>query len=498
MSTIEQTVAVGGAAVQKAKPRESAVSRIVRFACSVRLGVTLLVLLAAACLVGMLVMQQNVAGFDRYFAELTPAQRLVYGNLGLFDIYHAWYFNALLAGVSMSIILASVDRFPKTWRLISKPKLTVPSRWIREQKNSYEMEFGLAPNETAAELERSMKDAGWKRVQKAEKGGTLYLFAQSGAWNRLGAYPVHVALLTIFFGAFLTAQMGSTGQLPLSPGARSDLMFDTVVELDQASEITKRLPFEVTCTDIQQKLIKKDGPINAMNTIDWITRFTITDETGSHEASVQMNRPYDYRGYRFFQASFTPVGRARSVTIRAQPVDGGESLTVTVPRNGAVELANGTKIELNEFRGNFRIGPEDTNEDTSTYPNPAAVLHVTDNSGATYAAYAFGSQMANIPVASKPIAGFTYQLADFEKAADQHILSVQRDPGATVVYVGFGLLCLTLLGVFCFSHQRVWAAIEAQGGDRSRVVLGGNTNRNANGFEEKFTRFVADLRKKKI
>ena len=46
------------------------------------------------------------------------------------------------------------------------------------------------------------------------------------------------------------------------------------------------------------------------------------------------------------------------------------------------------------------------------------------------------------------------------------MLSVQRDPGATVVYVGFVLLFLTLVAVFFFSHQRVWAAIEPAGTDR--------------------------------
>jgi cytochrome c biogenesis protein ResB len=98
--------------------------------------------------------------------------------------------------------------------------------------------------------------------------------------------------------------------------------------------------------------------------------------------------------------------------------------------------------------------------------------------------------MGNIPVASKPVAGYTYQLADFEKVADQHVLSIQRDPGTTVVYIGFVILFLTLMAVFFFSHQRVWAAIEKKGDKRFEVVLGGNTNRNLNAFDEKFRRFV--------
>ena len=211
-----------------------------------------------------------------------------------------------------------------------------------------------------------------------------------------------------------------------------------------------------------------------------------------------MNRPYDYRGYRFFQASFIPIGRARSITIDAIPANGGAPQTLTIARDGTAMLADGTSIRFNEFRGNFRIGPEDPNEDTSDYQNPAAVLQLTANDGATYNAYAFGPQMANIPVASKPVAGYTFQLKDFEKAADQHVLSVQRDPGATVVYVGFVLLCITLGAVFLFSHQRVWAVIEPGSENSARIIVAGNTNRNLNSFDEKFKRFVKALEARSI
>jgi cytochrome c biogenesis protein len=270
-------------------------------------------------------------------------------------------------------------------------------------------------------------------------------------------------------------------------------MHETVVELDKANNVTKRLPFEVACTDIEQKLIRKEGSISAMNTIDWITRFTITDETGTLEATAQMNRPFDYRGYRFFQASFTPIGRARNITLNAKTAESDEVQTVTIPRGGSVVLNDGTLVEFAEFRGSFRIGQEDPNEDTSDYQNPAAVLHVTPSGGIRQATYAFGAQMSNIPVASKPVAGYTYQLTDFEKVADQHILSVQRDPGATVVYAGFILLFLTLTAVFFFSHQRVWAAIENGKDGGKNVVFGGIANRNVNAFDEKFKRFIGEL-----
>jgi cytochrome c biogenesis protein len=312
-------------------------------------------------------------------------------------------------------------------------------------------------------------------------------------WNRLGAYAVHVALLTIFLGGFLTAQLGTTGNLPLAPGESSNIMRETVVDLDRVTEITKQLPFDVTFTDIEQQLIRKEGPLSPANTLDWITRFNIRDEGETHSAIAQMNRPFDYRGYRFFQASFVSTGRARNITIAATPADGSAPQDLKIDRDGTATLSDGTLVRFSEFRGNFRIGPEDPNEDTSNYPNPAAVLQVVPPGGTMQIAYAFGPQMANIPIAGKPVGGYTYRLADFEKVADRHILSVQHDPGANIVYIGFTLLFLTLVAVFFFSHQRVWVVLERDEAGKSSVSTAGNANRNQNAFDDKFRRFASEL-----
>ena len=207
-----------------------------------------------------------------------------------------------------------------------------------------------------------------------------------------------------------------------------------------------------------------------------------------------MNRPFDYRGYRFFQASFAAVGRARNITVKVTPADGGEAQDVVIPRNGETALADGTKLKFAEFRGDFKIGKEDLNEDTSSYPNPGAILQVSAPDGKTQTAYAFGPQMSDLPVAKNPVAGYTYKLADFEKVSEQHILSVQRDPGSNVVYVGFAMLFLTLVAVFFFSHQRIWTVVEEVAPDEFQILLGGNANRNQNGFSEKFQAFIANLR----
>jgi hypothetical protein len=67
------------------------------------------------------------------------------------------------------------------------------------------------------------------------------------------------------------------------------------------------MPFTVECTDLQQALIRPEGNLDVMNTIDWLSYVKITDNGKETAALVHLNAPVDYRGYRFFQSSFVPV-----------------------------------------------------------------------------------------------------------------------------------------------------------------------------------------------
>jgi cytochrome c biogenesis protein len=500
MSAIEETkreVGVQAPPAASASSSPSVVTRALNLLSSVRFGVTLLVLLVVACMIGMLIMQQNVEGFDKYYAELTPAQRFLYGKLGFFDIYHVWYFNALLLVLSLNIVLASIDRFPSAWTYISRKKLDASAHWLRGQEQSAVARVHGPGRAEVAERVAEVFRAARLKPTVTEKGAKTFVFGERRAWNRLGAYAVHVALLTIFFGGFLTAQFGRVGNMPLEPGQSASEMAERIVEEDRFSIATYELPFTVECVDIQQQLLRKEGAITADNTLDWKTHVRIKDaERGAeHEAVVSMNKPHDYRGYRFFQASFIADGKAREIKLRVEPAASGAAQVVTIPRGGSATLADGTRVDFRDFSAQFSVGGRQQTDDASVYTNPAATLAVTPpGGGPPQRAFAFTPEMAeNAPFAKQPVAGYTFRLVDFEKVPKAHVLSVQKDPGATIVYVGFGLLALTLCGVFFFAHERVWAHVEERGEGAFEVVLGGNTNRNKLAFGDRFRRLAESL-----
>ncbi|MDQ3130895.1 MAG: cytochrome c biogenesis protein ResB [Acidobacteriota bacterium] len=516
MSAAEETIKVKDFAKPKTAP---IVNRVLDFLSSVRFGVVLLCVLVAFSMLGMLVIQQNVQGFDAYYASLTPAEKLVYGSLGLFDVYYSWYFKLLLLVLSLNIVLASIDRFPVAWKnYISRPKVTATRDWILNQKQNAVFRINARNEKEVVEIisetlkhnglttqtaqtsqsSYAVDDEGKKDFSRIENKTYLYVFGQSGKYNRLGAYIVHVALLTLFLGHFVALQTGFDADVNMMPGQVSDQIQLIEFNLDQKEKFNVQLPFTITCTDIQQKLIDPTGEIGVSNTLDWRTQIKIDDpEYGETVADVSLNNPFSYRGYRFFQAQTVPVGNARMLKLELTPEKAGDVLTVDLMRNGAAaELPDGTKIKYETFMPDFVLSGGKPDTRSANYNNPAAVLGVTLPGGEKSKVYAFANKLPDNAPIGAPKAGFRWRLAEFEKAPLAHVLSIKYDPfqGALIAWYfgGFGLIG-ALIFVFFFSHKRVWALIDKRGENDYEIVLGGNANRNQLGFEDKFNKIVNDL-----
>jgi cytochrome c biogenesis protein len=486
------------------KKSESALDKVLGLLSSVRFGVTMLSILLVCCVIGMLIMQVEVEGFQEYYRSLTPAQRLIYGKLQFFEIYHSWYFNLLLAITGLNIILASIDRFPTAWQYIGKPRLKASPNFIRAQMFNREVEDGDAPKALAGRVKEAWRKRGF-RARVNEENNRITVFAQRNAWNRLGAYVVHVALLTIFIGGFLTSRFGVGGMMEIRPGRTSNAFTTFEMSVDGQKQGQALLPFEVECTDLQQKLIRPEGFLDANNTIDWLSYIKVKDQGQEEAALVHLNNPFDYRGYRFFQSQFTPIGNARNVTIEFQPAGGGEGQRVTIPRDRSVDVAGIGTVSYVGFFPDFKITEAGPRTIAAEYNNPVAQLEVTGADGKRRTAFAFNPQLAE-ELLAKPeaaidketgenlllVGGNKVILREFEKVATAHTLAVQYDPGRLPVYIGFTLLVVALCLVFFFSHQRIWAVIEPAGSG-SRVWFGGNTNRNRPAFEGRFNSLVEEV-----
>jgi cytochrome c biogenesis protein len=317
---------------------------------------------------------------------------------------------------------------------------------------------------------------------------------------------VHVALLTIFTGGFLTSRYGVGGSMEIKPGRTSDKFSTSEISLDGSRESQAVLPFQIECTDLQQKLIREEGGLDNTNTIDWLSYIRIVDKQRNvtQDMLVHLNNVGDYRGYRFFQNSFLPVGNARQIKISFEPAagSGGAVAPVTIARNGSAEVPGIGTVRYVNFYPDFDVDDSGPTTLSRDYNNPAAQLEITGPDGKRTMSFAFNPQLseqyltkANDKIGKEGgenpllVNGNKIILRDFEKVSLTHTLTIQYDPGRTPVYLGFTLLVMALCGVFFFSHRRMWAVIEPNG-TGSKIYFGGNTNRNRPAFEGRFNSLV--------
>lgn len=524
MSAAEETIKTKGISKPKTIP---VLDRILGFLSSVRLGIVWLCLLVALSMVGMLIIQQNVQGFDAYYVSLTPAEKAVFGALGLFDIYHSWYYNLLLLVLSLNIVLASIDRFPSAWKYISSPKLTATRGWLLRQKQNAVLPLenvderklaekiagvfkanGLSAKFTEDSRNFYASDAsGNKNFQATENKKYLFVFGEKGRINRLGAYIVHVFLLTLFLGHFVALQTGFDADVRFtsdtnpaiqelaSAPRETDQIQMIQINIDKQERYNVQLPFTITCTEIEQKLIDPNGSIEINNTLDWRTQIKITDpEYGETVADVSLNKPFSYRGYRFFQASAITIGSAANIKLEVIPqTEGGQAQIVNLKRSGTTNLNDGTKIEFEAFFPDFVMQGEQFGTRSADYNNPVAILKVTPPAGETERVFAFANKLPDNAPINAPKAGYRWRLQEFEKSPIAHVLSIKYDPfdAAFIAWYigGFGLMG-ALCFVFFLSHKRVWAMIDTE---KNEIVLGGDTNRNDFAFEDKFNKIVSEL-----
>ncbi len=496
MSALEDLIRPKEAFKPKTAPL---LNRTLDFLSSVRFGVVMLCIMVVFAMAGMIVLQQNVPGFDAYYVSLTPAEKTVFGALGIFDIYHSWYFNALLLVLSLNIVLASIDHFPAAWSYIAKPKRTATTPWLLARKSNETFEIDAVSEQAAAErVSKSIATVGLKTSIIDNAAGT-YVFGQAGQYNRIGAYIVHVFLLTLFIGHFVALQTGFDADVRMMPGEKTDQIQMIQFDLDKKEKFNVKLPFSMECTDISQTLIDPTGNIDVSNTLDWATKIRIDDPVyGVLTENVSLNKPLNYRGYRFFQAQTIPVGNARTIKLELTPSAGGDRVELKLERNGSATLPDGTRVDFEQFLPDFTFG-QDGKPDTKSgeYNNPAAVLGVTPPNGAKTRVFAFSQKLPDSAPVGAPKLGYKWHLAEFEKSPLAHILSIKYDPfGAAFIawYIGgFGLIG-ALCFVFFLSHRRVWAVINKRSDGRYEVVLAGEANRNQFGFQDKFNQIALSLR----
>ena len=461
--------------------RQSSVDRFLRFFSSLKCGLLLLGLVGVAVVLGTLILQKPMAQEGQIEQIYAPQTLWLLNALGLFDVFHTWWFILLLGLLGANITLTSIERFPQVWRLFVRPHLVADAAFIRALPFQREIALGShAPQEAMALASSKLQSLGYAPRPEVLRQGTVYIEKHRVA--RLAPYVVHASLLVIFAGAIVDGTHGYRGFINLRPGMRTD----TVEPLTMPGT-PRRLGFTIRCDAAGMDRYPDGSPQQ------YWSRLAV-EENGREVARKQIfvNDPLTYKGVRFFQANYGSAGTPRKVVMEASwPENGVEKRQMLALAPGTpVQMGEqGATVELADFIPDFVLDGNQISSRSDEPRNPAIRLQVTRPGGQPRNAWILAKSPEMNPPNDTGVS-FRYVNVEMEYMTG---LQVAHEPGQWLIWAGCLLLTGGLMMALYLSHIRIWGVVGNDRKGRPALLLGGQPSKYRESFERKFHELADEL-----
>jgi cytochrome c biogenesis protein len=438
---------------------------------SIKTGVVLLIVVVVLSAAGTIVLQRPVTDPDEMQRAYSPQVLRLLDIAGLTDVFHAWWFVTLMLLVSLSIIAASIDRFPNAWRYFARP-YKYPDKSFRKALPHQE-QIPITDEETGlVAAERALHDLGF-RPERVVQSDHFSLFAERNRISEMAVYIVHASLLLIFFGGIVDALWGWRGFVSLTRGQQS-----SQVELRDGRK--RELPFAIRCDGAGQENYADGTPKK------WWSRLAVVQEG----RELVVNDPLVFGGVRFYQSSYGPTGKIEKLILSARPSGGGEKKEIALAVEESAPLDADTTVRLARFIPDYFVRDGEVYTRSSSIENPAAQLIVNSR--------ASGKQ---VNFWLPPLEGFAendkspYQFEALDLKQGYFTgLEVSHEPGQWAVWAGVVLMGIGLGFVFYVAHTRFWAVPVREANGKLTLWVGGTANRNRDAFEQRFQDLTARIR----
>jgi cytochrome c biogenesis protein len=462
-------------------------------ASSIKTGVVLLILVVVLAAAGTVILQRPMTEPDDMQRTYSPQVLHLLDATGLTDVFHAWWFIGLMILVSLSIVAASIERFPNAWRYYARPYKYPDSsfrRALHPQKSI------AIPDEEAGLVaaERALHSIGLS-PERVVKEDHFAIFAERHRISEMAVYIVHASLLLIFFGWIIDGVYGWRGTLMLNEGQTTNVV-------EQRDGTPRVLPFAIRCDAAGQENYNDGTPKK------WWSKLTVVQEGKDlQKKEIVVNDPLIYNGVRFYQSSFGETGKVDKINLAAapnttfngtaakarslnQPANAEQNLTLALGQTA--DLDSDTTVLFSEFFSDYAVRDGQVYKRSNEIGSPAAHLVVTRKSTGQ-----------NFDVWFPPLE----EVADNSKApyllqpknlSWEHFtgLQVSHEPGQWGVWAGVVLLGIGLAFVFYVVHMRFWVVpIRDDCTGLYSLWIGGSANRNRDAFEERFNALVAEVEK---
>lgn len=362
---------------------------------SMDLAITLLLALAVASIIGT-VLQQNQPYAD-YLIKFGPFWFDVFEATGLYDVYSALWFLAILTLLVISTTVCVIRNSPSMLRDMWNLRTQVRRKSLRAMHHRDEWQADGTVKQHADDLVAKFDQLGFK-VKQSEKEEGLLVSAMRGGMNRLGYILTHLAIIIICLGGLLDSNLAmkwaewqgdlqvetrnlpankvpDISRLPLAnPSFRGSIQVPEGRSANVAfvamrdGYVVQDLPFTLEIKDFRVEHYATGQPKS------FETDLVVHDSDLQTplETTISVNHPLIYKGYAIYQSSFGDGGSM--LDISAWPLDKRAGAT---PKKFQVNVFDSKQIqwgdkqlrlEVDSFRP-FNINPDPTEEDPERVRN---------------------------------------------------------------------------------------------------------------------------------
>ncbi|MDD2364891.1 MAG: cytochrome c biogenesis protein ResB [Desulfuromonadaceae bacterium] len=453
-----------------ATTEKSFVTNVWDFFCSLKLTLFLLISLALTSIIGTVLPQGSLP--SEYVAQISAAKLQIYTKLGFFDMYHSWWFIALLYIFSLNLICCSIKRLPHVFKFISEPTLVLGEG----MRNSFSLKKEISFTGSIEKAKERLVEFLGKEFSSpivTEHNGELHLFAQKTAWCRLGVYVVHLSILVIFVGAIIGSLAGYKGYVSIVEGT-------SVNSIEKQNGQRLPLGFEVLCENFNVEFYSTGAPKEFRSILTILENGVPVPEYS--KVKVIVNEPLTYKGITFYQSSYGQANEGSEHFVTVVERNGGATEKIATREGVVVTLKNGTTLKLLETT-------EEVRQFAPGFSGPAARIEVTEK-GSTPKTFIVFKNFPEVNAQRGDALIFGYEGSNARQYTG---LQVAKDPGVWVVWLGCTLMVLGIGIAFFMSHKRVWVVIT-----KGQARIYGNASKNQAAFQMQFEEISDKFKEIKI
>ena len=507
------------------------IDRIRDFLASVKFAIVIFALISLVSIVGTVLEQRadpakNIQVLTKLFGEsLAPSLYSIFEKLGFMDMYRSWWFMTLLILFAVNIVICSVDRLPRIWKIVKGPIRPLTEEHLLKATIKKEVLLKGNPERVKGIVTSTLKSTGFNFTESKEDKGYQF-YSQKGNYTRLGVFITHMSILTILLGALIGNFFGFKGFMNVQEGRSYSVAFSRsgpltekeeheMERLLQAIEVSSgNMSNAAVQLGMDEKSLKAKMRRYGIQPLGFIVRnddFNVDFYEGSDmpreykswltvinngkvvfKKSIEVNNPLTYKGITFYQASYGMVPNTHGEFILKLTSRSGVSETKQLHLDDSFKIP-GTSIEgtLKDFSPAIsfdRLGRPFTY--TEMMNNPAVLIDFKEGGKDKYS----GWILKRYPATWRLPEGHTVEFIDLW-GVQYTGLQVRKDPGVWIVYLGCVTIAVGLFMAFFMSHKKLWVRITEEK-NNTRVIIGATANKNRAAFERKINKIVSLLTKK--